>query len=124
MLEAEAQRKNSNKKKAVKRQIDGDRIDGDRNEDKNQNTLVKSLKKLKRKVLSKTKSAKINIEDNENKSELNQMPEKDIFCPACNEQFVEPPDEDWIQCFQCKVWWHEACTYYSVGQFCCDFCYN
>ncbi len=30
-------------------------------------------------------------------------------CIYCNELFVDPPDEDWVQCLSCKDWFHEQC---------------
>ncbi|KAJ2945164.1 hypothetical protein O0L34_g9227 [Tuta absoluta] len=44
-------------------------------------------------------------------------------CPGCGELYSEPIVEDWIECFQCKEWWHEKCTAYCTGgSFTCDFC--
>jgi hypothetical protein len=45
-----------------------------------------------------------------------------IFCPACEEIYREPPTEDWIQCQQCLKWWHETCSSYEGGSFVCDLC--
>lgn len=28
---------------------------------------------------------------------------------VCNETYVEPPSEDWLQCIQCSKWYHEKC---------------
>lgn len=36
--------------------------------------------------------------------------EKYWFCLYCNEKFVHPPKEDWIQCGKCENWCHEACA--------------
>lgn len=44
------------------------------------------------------------------------------ICPACNEIYEDPPTENWIQCSSCKSWWHEDCSSYDTGDFCCDFC--
>ena len=54
--------------------------------------------------------------------EKDEKRKKDILCPLCNERFVEPPIEEWIQCFSCGNWWHEECTSYESGVFTCDFC--
>jgi len=45
-------------------------------------------------------------------------------CPACNEKYEDPPTEDWIMCCKCKIWWHEACSYYEDPHkdFVCDLC--
>jgi hypothetical protein len=42
--------------------------------------------------------------------------------PICDEEYQDPPEEDWIQCHTLKEWWHEACTAYESGQFTCDYC--
>lgn len=56
------------------------------------------------------------------KKAKNKNENKGIFCPLCNEQFVEPPIEEWIQCALCEDWWHEQCTAYECGIFVCDIC--
>lgn len=44
-------------------------------------------------------------------------------CPGCEEIYKEPIVEDWIECSECKEWWHEKCTAYSCsGCFVCDLC--
>ncbi|CAK1578971.1 unnamed protein product [Parnassius mnemosyne] len=46
-----------------------------------------------------------------------------VRCPLCAEVYVEPPDEDWIQCSQCGAWWHDECSdYLGFGVFKCDVC--
>ena len=45
------------------------------------------------------------------------------YCIFCNDQYVEPLTEDWIQCDEYKLWAHESCSAYdSNGQFICDEC--
>ncbi|KAB0790271.1 hypothetical protein PPYR_15391 [Photinus pyralis] len=73
-------------------------------------------------VPSTSKSSKKSKEKESVRMSQTETPEEDVFCPGCDEKFVEPPDEDWIQCLKCAHWWHEACTYYSGGQYLCDFC--
>ena len=46
----------------------------------------------------------------------------DVRCPACDEVYQDPPDEDWIQCASCQRWWHENCSAYDGGMFQCDLC--
>lgn len=43
-------------------------------------------------------------------------------CPACEEEYCDPPTEDWIQCSKCQEWWHEECSNYESGIFICDLC--
>lgn len=46
-----------------------------------------------------------------------------IFCPGCGKKYQEPLTEDWVQCENCKEWWHEACSCYEgTGVFICDIC--
>ena len=46
-----------------------------------------------------------------------------FYCIFCNEQYVEPVFEDWIQCCVCKLWAHEKCSAYEgLGDFICDEC--
>ena len=34
---------------------------------------------------------------------------REYRCIYCNELFIDPPDEDWIQCKECEEWFHEQC---------------
>lgn len=46
-------------------------------------------------------------------------------CQVCDEQYVDPPEEDWIMCSQCNEWSHESCTKYSGrGSYFCDECFD
>ncbi|KAJ8884530.1 hypothetical protein PR048_016387 [Dryococelus australis] len=41
-----------------------------------------------------------------------------MLCPGREEEFVGPPDEDWVKCGTCEEWWHEKCSsYQGSGQF-------
>lgn len=49
--------------------------------------------------------------------------DRDYFCTICDEKYVCPPVEDWIQCITCLEWTHEACSDYSGhGPYLCDIC--
>lgn len=43
-------------------------------------------------------------------------------CPGCDEIYVDPPSEDWIECYKCHTWWNEDCSNFEGGKFVCDFC--
>ncbi|GFS73306.1 uncharacterized protein TNCV_4711871 [Trichonephila clavipes] len=38
-----------------------------------------------------------------------------IRCPACEEEYYDPPTEEWIQCCKCQEWWYEKCLNYENG---------
>ena len=92
---------NSKSKNMTKKQVDKKQIHHDSN--RKRKLLANSQKQKKAKQAKKSCSA-------------------DIFCPACEESYHEPPTEDWIQCQQCLKWWHESCTSYEGGAFVCDLC--
>ena len=46
---------------------------------------------------------------------------QDIHCPGCYEPYREPINEDWVQCTNCLLWWHEVCSCYEgAGIFKCN----
>ena len=46
-----------------------------------------------------------------------------FYCLYCNELLIDPPDQTWIQCVECKQWAHKAETVYEgTGGFVCDEC--
>lgn len=47
---------------------------------------------------------------------------KTAICPGCEEEYQDPPTEEWIQCKECAEWWHEECSNYEGGNFICDYC--
>jgi hypothetical protein len=55
-------------------------------------------------------------------STANKIASTSYMCPSCDEVFVDPPSEAWIQCCFCERWWHEACTSYEGGPFVCELC--
>ncbi|GFV33659.1 uncharacterized protein TNCV_4567741 [Trichonephila clavipes] len=32
--------------------------------------------------------------------------------PACEEEYCDPPTEEWIRCCKCQEWFHEECSNY------------
>jgi hypothetical protein len=45
------------------------------------------------------------------------------FLTGCDEQYVEPSTEDWIQCVKCQRWWHEQSSSFEGDlTFLCDIC--
>ncbi|GFV49903.1 uncharacterized protein TNCV_1391851 [Trichonephila clavipes] len=45
-----------------------------------------------------------------------------IRCPTCEEEYCDPPTEEWIQCCKCQEWWHEESSNYENGTFISDYC--
>ncbi|CAH0546489.1 unnamed protein product [Brassicogethes aeneus] len=68
-------------------------------------------------LLKSSKQGKTVLENTQNAPN-----EPDAICPGCDEEFTDPPDEDWIQCEKCEKWWHESCSNYLGGNYVCDFC--
>ena len=78
------------------------------------------IEKKKRKNLNVTKSTYARVKKRKTKP---RQPEckKQYFCIVCNELYVDPPTEDWIQCSKCSNWSHESCTTYKyVGLYYCN----
>ena len=46
--------------------------------------------------------------------------DENTTCPWCNEEYEDLPNEEWIQCSECKKWWHE--DHKGLGHFVCDYC--
>lgn len=84
--------------------------------EKNEANIQKNKKNeiiKKKKLGPSTSGLKVKAKTNENKN---------LKCLICDENYVEPLTEDWIQCSQCKSWVHESCTSYSgYGSY---FCYD
>lgn len=73
------------------------------------------IQKAKTRAKTKSKTAA-------NPSE-NVETSQQYFCLFCIGPYADPPIEDWIQCNDCKLWAHEACTNYSgIGSYYCDSC--
>ncbi|CAH2108284.1 unnamed protein product [Euphydryas editha] len=58
------------------------------------------------------------------KPSTSKAKEKKYFCPLCQEEYTDPPIEEWIKCVACEEWWHELCTSHERGVFVCDNCSN
>ncbi|KAK4880756.1 hypothetical protein RN001_008902 [Aquatica leii] len=76
----------------------------------------------KSEILTSTPYKKRSKQEKTLKNKTNAPNEPDAICPGCDEEFVDPPDEDWIQCLECEKWWHESCSNYLGGNYVCDFC--
>lgn len=45
------------------------------------------------------------------KDKENQYDDEDCFCLVCLETFSNSrPNEEWIQCIECKMWSHAECV--------------
>ncbi|XP_030746042.1 uncharacterized protein LOC115874883 [Sitophilus oryzae] len=70
----------------------------------------KNLKEIKRRKVDSVKVKRNVFQENREKQVGKKKKTNDIFCPGCQESYIEPPTEDWIQCNTCESWWHESCT--------------
>jgi hypothetical protein len=85
---------------------------------KNKKYLTEKSKSKK----SDAKSAKGKGKAKKALTEIDRIPQ-DFFCIYCNEQYVDPPTEDWIECHKCKKWCHENCALVTENNyFICDLC--
>lgn len=88
--------------------------------------LMKKIKPLDIKCKKLPANNLKNVQKNKKKPRKRPLFQKENSsypCLVCNELYVDPPKEDWIQCDDCKMWAHEACTSYSgIGSFYCDIC--
>ncbi|XP_030765507.1 uncharacterized protein LOC115889596 [Sitophilus oryzae] len=83
----------------------------------------KNLKEIKRRKVDSVKVKRNVFQENREKQVGKKKKTNDIFCPGCQESYIEPPTEDWIQCNTCESWWHESCTAYEKdGTYTCDIC--
>ncbi|GFX77841.1 uncharacterized protein TNCV_432261 [Trichonephila clavipes] len=44
-----------------------------------------------------------------------------IRCPTCEEEYCDPPTEEWIQYCKCQAGWHDECSNYENGTFICEY---
>ena len=51
-----------------------------------------------------------------------EVQQKSDCCFLCGEADSDPPTEEWIQCGQCKSWFHENCANIEQGIFTCENC--
>lgn len=121
--ENEKKQKEPKKKNSAKRKVLEDVGEGEQKKKMAQKrtsscSKVNVYKKTNKLPENKTNSCNKN-EDKENNVDIE---DEEVLCPGCGEKYEEPPGEDWIQCYQCQSWWHEACTSYSGGIYICDLC--
>ena len=83
-----------------------------------------SKKKTGKKVTcrgQKEKPRKLPLPREPKKRKNNGGQSRQFYCIYCSELFVEPPDEDWMQCVTCKEWYHKEC---GNDTDICDLCKN
>lgn len=68
-------------------------------------TVVKSKGKSKPGVKGKGKSILKSVKPAQSQSSKNA-----VYCLFCDELYIDPPSEDWIQCPLCQRWYHELCS--------------
>ena len=99
---------------ATKRKIDCERA---------KKQLAKQMKMQKIPGTSQKKLKRTNQIGSRKRIDQPSTSTKKIICPPCNKEYIDPPEEDWIQCDSCKEWWHDACSNYEgQGNFICDYC--
>jgi len=95
--------------------------------------IIKTVKGQKKKEYTAKKPKGSNrseiVECSESKSTPRKSNEKNnmkIFCIFCDEQYVDPPVEEWIVCHLCSGWCHEEYANVDlkdkVGDFICGEC--
>ena len=83
---------------------------------------MEKLEKKKKMNLNVTKSTYVRVKKKKNQTQATRI-KKQYFCIVCDELYVDPPTEDWIQCSKCSNWSHESCTTYNnVGLYYCNRC--
>ena len=94
---------------------------------KNPNTLktnknINAKKKITVSFSSKNKKKKRGAED---KTQANDRDAdgNPYTCIFCQEVYIFPPSEPWIQCDQCKLWCHGECSAGATDNgYTCDLC--
>jgi hypothetical protein len=90
-----------------------------------QTTVPKSRKSVKKSSdvsLLKNRPIPRMIQKKKCTTIINEDVKTASYCIYCNELYVSPPKETWMQCSKCKKWCHESCVAPDPGEFMCDFC--
>jgi hypothetical protein len=79
--------------------------------------------KLKQQVAKEMKTCKGSATAKCRRQKKNNITSASFACILCDEAYMEPPEEDWIQCDACQLWCHEACADISdPSKYVCDNC--
>lgn len=79
-------------------------------------------KNINGKMNSPMKANSVNKKRNQPVSNLSDGKQESCFCFVCSEEYVDPPEEEWIQCDSCAVWVHEECANIEGTVFICENC--
>ncbi|PRD28561.1 UNVERIFIED_CONTAM: hypothetical protein NCL1_31983 [Trichonephila clavipes] len=81
--------------------------------------------KEKQKTLYKNRrearKAKKSIKSRLNSTVVSKSNDGVIRCPACEEEYCDPPTKEWIKCCKFQEWCHEECSNNENGIFNCDY---
>nr|CAD7198539.1 unnamed protein product [Timema douglasi] len=84
-------------------------------------TVPKAVKGLQWKMISPYRQVLHILEhpNNRTNQKLLMLKQRLLFVvPIWEEEFVDPPNEEWVKCGDCGQWWHEDwSSYESCGQF-------
>ncbi|KAJ8897798.1 hypothetical protein PR048_003148 [Dryococelus australis] len=89
--------------------------------------LLQDLKEKENKITAKKERSKkrLDLKKGDGNQVKSTKQSHQIQCLGCEEMYVDPPNEDWIQCTSCEAWWHENCSAYEdTPNFVCDLCHH